>query len=74
MQHSRQDLEATVYLTLGKIAPDYEGGELNIGGSTVSSAITEVTGVLFAFVVTRPQSCAQRRTNSVLFRSRYSIN
>jgi hypothetical protein len=46
MQQSPQDLEAVVYLTLGKIAPDYEGGELNIGGSTVSAAITDVTGAL----------------------------
>ena len=44
LAHSPGDLEATAYLTIGKIAPDYEGGELNIGGSIVSAAIAATTG------------------------------
>lgn len=46
LAHSPADLVATAYLTIGKIAPDYEGGELNIGGSIVSSAIADTTGAL----------------------------
>ena len=33
-----------VYLTCGKIAPEYENLELNVGGSTVAAAIVEATG------------------------------
>lgn len=40
-----EDLLPAVYLTTGKIAPDYEGRELNIGGATVAAAISEATGV-----------------------------
>lgn len=39
-----EDLAATAYLAVGKIAPDYEGMELNIGGSTVAAAVSETTG------------------------------
>ncbi|CAM6126062.1 unnamed protein product [Calypogeia fissa] len=34
-----------VYLTTIRIVPDFESGELSIGGSLVSSAITEIAGV-----------------------------
>ena len=33
------------YLTLGKLAPEFEAVELRLGGSTVAAAITEATGV-----------------------------
>jgi hypothetical protein len=66
MQHSPEDLESTVYLTLGKIAPDYEGGELNIGGSTVSSAITDVTGAVLGSTSTWPQpALCQKKSSSI---------
>ena len=39
------DLLPALYLTLGKIAPDYMNVELSIGGSTVAAAISEATGV-----------------------------
>lgn len=38
------DLEATAYLTVGKLAPDYEGVELQVGGATVASAVVDCTG------------------------------
>lgn len=41
---SPADLEVAVFLTVGKIAPDFEGVELQVGGSTVSSAVADVTG------------------------------
>ncbi|PSC70071.1 DNA ligase [Micractinium conductrix] len=41
----RGELAAAAYLACGRIAPDYEpGAELNVGGSTVASAIMEATG------------------------------
>lgn len=40
-----EDLPLTAFLAVGKIAPDYEGIELSIGGSTVASAISEATGL-----------------------------
>lgn len=40
-----EDLVYTAYLLMGKIAPDYEGIELNVGGATVSGAISEATGI-----------------------------
>lgn len=33
------------YLTIGKLAPDYENVELSVGGSTVAAAVVEATGV-----------------------------
>jgi DNA ligase-1 len=33
------------YLAVGRIAPNYEGAELNVGGSTVSKAIVAASGV-----------------------------
>eukprot|EP00803_Ostreobium_quekettii_P008788 evm.model.scf_1474EXC.2 EVM.evm.TU.scf_1474EXC.2 scf_1474EXC:16266-31624(-) len=42
---SPEHLLPTVYLTVGKVAPDHVGGELNVGGSTVAATITEATGV-----------------------------
>ncbi|GAB4816048.1 hypothetical protein N2152v2_003094 [Parachlorella kessleri] len=42
---SAADLVPAAYLATGKVAPDYEGMELNVGGSTVSAAIVEATGV-----------------------------
>ncbi|KAK3285179.1 hypothetical protein CYMTET_7194 [Cymbomonas tetramitiformis] len=42
---SPQDLTPAVYLTINKLAPDYEGVDLNVGGSIVSSAIVQATGV-----------------------------
>ena len=39
-----EDMLPAVYLTCGKIAPEYENLELNVGGSTVAAAIVEATG------------------------------
>lgn len=39
------DMVQAVYLVCGKIAPEYEGLELNVGGSTISGALVEATGV-----------------------------
>jgi hypothetical protein len=36
------------YLTIGKLAPDYENVELSVGGSTVAAAVVEATGALQA--------------------------
>lgn len=33
------------YLVTGKLAPDYEGVEMNVGGSVISGAVIEATGV-----------------------------
>ena len=38
------DLLPAVYLTMGKVAPDHDGVELNVGGKTVSDAVCEVAG------------------------------
>ena len=40
-----EDLRAAAYLACGKIAPEHEGLELSVGGSAVSGAIREATGV-----------------------------
>lgn len=40
-----EDVLAATYLTMGKIAPEHEGTELNVGGSIISTAIQEATGV-----------------------------
>lgn len=40
-----EDLCAAAYLACGKIAPEHEGLELNVGGSIISAAIREATGV-----------------------------
>ena len=53
------DLEATAYLTVGKIAPEYEGREMQVGGSTVSSAISDATGVRLTL------ACAALHTHCV---------
>eukprot|EP00898_Chlorokybus_atmophyticus_P005360 jgi/Chlat1/5825/Chrsp4S06177 len=42
---SPDDVLPAVYLTINKVAPDFESHELNIGGSTVAAAISEATGV-----------------------------
>ncbi|KAL6766970.1 LIG6 [Auxenochlorella protothecoides x Auxenochlorella symbiontica] len=42
---SPDDLVATAYLATGKVAPDYEGLELSVGGGTVGAAIREAMGV-----------------------------
>lgn len=42
---SPDELVQVAYLTTGKIAPDYKGQELNVGGATVAAAVTEATGV-----------------------------
>lgn len=42
---SKDDILKAAYLFLGRLAPDYVGIELNIGGSTVSSAITDALGI-----------------------------
>lgn len=39
-----EDLEPVAYLTVGKLAPDYAGCDLQVGGATVSSAIADTTG------------------------------
>lgn len=40
-----QDAVPAAYLAVGKVGPDYEGMELNVGGSTVAAAVSECTGV-----------------------------
>lgn len=40
-----EDLLPAAYLVCGKIAPEHEGLELNVGGSIISAAIREATGV-----------------------------
>ena len=40
-----QDILKASYLFLGRLAPDYHGVELNIGGSTVATAMTEALGI-----------------------------
>lgn len=39
------DMLHAAYLTIGKLAPDYENVELSVGGSTVAAAVVEATGV-----------------------------
>lgn len=38
------DMLHAAYLTIGKLAPDYENVELSVGGSTVAAAVVEATG------------------------------
>ena len=38
------DMLQAAYLTIGKLAPDYENVELSVGGSTVAGAVVEATG------------------------------
>ena len=38
------DMLQATYLVMGKLAPDYENVELNVGGSTVAAAVREATG------------------------------
>jgi DNA ligase-1 len=45
MHACADDLRAAAYLACGKIAPEHEGLELSVGGSAVSTAIREATGV-----------------------------
>lgn len=40
-----KDLKNACYLLLGRLAPDYHGIELNIGSSTVATAMTEALGI-----------------------------
>ncbi|CAG9464257.1 unnamed protein product [Pedinophyceae sp. YPF-701] len=41
----RSEITDVVYATIGKLAPDYEGGaDMGVGGSTVIQAICEATG------------------------------
>ncbi|WPT16117.1 DNA ligase 6 [Picochlorum sp. SENEW3] len=42
---SPKDLVSACYLFLGRLAPDYHNIELNIGGSSVSNAMTEALGI-----------------------------
>ena len=39
------------YLTIGKLAPDYENVELSVGGSTVAAAVVEATGDHYSIVL-----------------------
>lgn len=39
-----EDMLHAAYLTIGKLAPDYENVELSVGGSTVAAAVVEATG------------------------------
>ncbi|KAL0029207.1 hypothetical protein WJX79_003015 [Trebouxia sp. C0005] len=41
---SPEDMLQAAYLTIGKLAPDYENVELSVGGSTVAAAVVEATG------------------------------
>lgn len=40
-----EDILPAAYLVTGKLAPDYEGMEMNVGGSVISGAVIEATGV-----------------------------
>ncbi len=40
-----ENMLQAAYLTIGKLAPDYENVELSVGGSTVAAAVVEATGV-----------------------------
>lgn len=42
---SPNDLKSACYLLLGRLAPDYHGIELNVGSSTVATAMTEALGI-----------------------------
>ena len=42
---SPNDLQKACYLFLGRLAPDYHGIELNVGSSTVATAMTEALGI-----------------------------
>lgn len=44
IRHSPQELLQTIYLSITRIAPDYEGIELGIGESLLIKAIAESTG------------------------------
>lgn len=50
---SPDDLQAAAYLACGKVAAEYEGVELQVGGSTVVSAVVDCTGTLL-----HPSCCA----------------
>lgn len=39
-----ENMLQAAYLTIGKLAPDYENVELSVGGSTVAAAVVEATG------------------------------
>lgn len=41
---SPADLLPSIYLILGRVAPQHEGLELSVGGATVSAALGEATG------------------------------
>lgn len=43
--YSPQDLIYAIYLSIGSLAPEYEGLELGIGESALMSTISDVTGV-----------------------------
>lgn len=43
-----EDMLQAAYLTIGKLAPDYENVELSVGGSTVAAAVVEATGASHA--------------------------
>ncbi|KAK9829240.1 hypothetical protein WJX72_004715 [[Myrmecia] bisecta] len=40
-----EDLLQAAYLVIGKLVPDYEGLELNVGPSIVAAAVAEATGI-----------------------------
>lgn len=42
---SAESMLEAAYLTLGKIAPDWQQLELHVGGAAVGSAVSEATGV-----------------------------
>lgn len=39
------DILPAAYLVTGKLAPDYEGVEMSVGGSIISAAVIDATGV-----------------------------
>lgn len=45
MYFCADDILPAAYLVTGKLAPDYEGVEMNVGGSIISGAVIEATGV-----------------------------
>ena len=45
LRSAAEDILPAAYLVTGKLAPDYEGMEMNVGGSVISGAVIEATGV-----------------------------
>lgn len=53
VQRSPADLAPACYLTTNRLAPPYEGVELNVGGASVAAAISQATGASAAAIKRR---------------------